>query len=63
MVAGLGLEEFTAPPITTDFETIGIEVVVEVIGKITIERFEHDSILADSWFADEEEDGFADADL
>lgn len=47
MVDGLGLEEFTAPPIAADFETIGIEVVVEVIGKITIEWFEHGSILAD----------------
>lgn len=53
MVAGLHLEELAAPPVITDLQSVWIEVFVEVIGEITVERFEHDLILADNGFAEE----------
>ena len=63
MVAGLHLEEFAASPVITDLQSVRIEVFVEVIREITVERFEHDLILADNGFAEEVQETFTDADL
>jgi len=41
VVAGLHLEELAASPVITDLQSVRIEVFVEVIGEITVERFEH----------------------
>lgn len=63
MIAGLHFEEFAASPVITDLQSVRIEVFVEVIGKITVERFEHDLILADNWFAEEVQETRTYADL